>query len=223
MAQPPTKVEAAVPAHGADLRQRGKNITRDELFECAQNLMLRGERPSGDRIRDIIGGSPHKIGPWLEEFWIWLGSLVAPALKKQSIPGVPKPVAQTALQLWNVALDCARQELQTNLAERETAIGARERAAEDLERQAAEREQAAAASAAGLKEALKLATDQLALANQRVKVLEQQLAGELTVKRAEVERLTRRLDRTTRHRTGSGPRATDRKRFRKKAGRTRKP
>ena len=223
MAQPPTKVEAADPSHGVSLRQRGKNITRAELFECAQNMMLQGERPSGDRIRDIIGGSPNKIGPWLEEFWIWLGSLVGPALKKQSIPGVPKPVAQAALQLWNVACDSARQELQTNLAERETAIGVRERAAEDLVRQAAEREQAAAASAVGLKEALKLATDQLALANQRIKGLEQQLAGELTVKRAEVERLTRRLGRTTRQRAGAGSRATDRKRLHKKAVRTRKP
>lgn len=223
MAQPPTKVEPSTPVDGADLRQRGENITREALFECAQNLLLRGVRPSGDRIKDIIGGSPHKIGPWLDEFWGWLGSLVAAALKKQTIPGVPKPVAQAALQLWNVARDCARQELQTNLAERETAIEARERAAQDLVRQAAEREQAAGASAVGLKEALALATDQLALANQRVKVLEGQLAGELTEKRAEVERLTRRLDRTTRQRGKGGSRTMDRKRLRTKAGRTRKP
>jgi len=237
MAQPPTKVEAADPAHGVDLRQRGEDITREAVFDCGVNLLLQGVRPSGDRIREIIGGSPHTIKPWLAEFWVWLGTLAAAALKGQSIQGVPKPLAQAALQLWNSALASARDELKMSLTQRERALEVREHVVQDQVRQATQHQQAAAASAAGLKEALALATSQLALANQRAEGLEQQLAkersgqltkiaGELTVKRAEVERLTRQLGRTARGRASGSARAPDRKssavRLRKKAGRARK-
>jgi len=197
MTQPPTKVEAADPAHGVDLRQRGEDITREAVFDCGVNLLLQGVRPSGDRIREIIGGSPHTIKPWLADFWAWLGTLAAAALKGQTIQGVPKPLAQAALQLWNSALASAREELKTSLSQRETALDTRVKAVEELVRQATEREQETVARAAGFEKALALATSQLDRANQRAEGLERQLAkersGQLTKIAGELNAVTRQL------------------------------
>jgi hypothetical protein len=211
MAQPPTKVEAADPARGVDLRQRGEDITREAVFDCGANLLLQGVRPSGDRIREIIGGSPHTIKPWLAEFWAWLGTLAAAALKGQTIQGVPKPLAQAVLQLWNSALASAREELKTSLTQREKALDTRGKVVEDLVRQAAAREQETVSRATGLEKALALATSQLALANQRAEGLERQLAkersGQLTKIAGELNAVTRQLGHTAglRDRRGSRP------------------
>lgn len=129
-------------------------------------------RSTIDRMRMHLGrGSPNTINDHLDAWWVKLGSRLRD-VPGHEFPQLPERIARTLQQLWNDALDGARETLQATVLEREQALAEREQAFEERNRQLTEREQATAARMCALEESLSLAGEQLAVANQRARALE---------------------------------------------------
>jgi chromosome segregation ATPase len=174
----------AIEADGAIGPRRAPRISRDDVFQAADALLLQGDRPTIDRVRMKLGrGSPNTINDHLDAWWSRLGARLR-GVPGQEVPGLPESIALRLQQLWHEALDAARLTLQETLAGRESDLMAREEAC-------AERERAAHERSTALEESLALARQQLTAANARAAGLE----GQVTARAAEVERLNEQIER----------------------------
>jgi DNA repair exonuclease SbcCD ATPase subunit len=163
-----TEAEANI----APFARRSPRISRSDVFQAADELLLEGNRPTIDRVRMRLGrGSPNTINDHLDTWWAKLGSRLRD-LPGHEFPQLPERVGQALLVLWNEALDGAREALQGSLAEREQVLVQRERRLEAQARELDAHEQAMAGRAAALEESLALAQEQLRAANQRATGLE---------------------------------------------------
>jgi chromosome segregation ATPase len=172
--------------------RRAPRISQTDVFRAADELLLEGHRPTIDRVRMRLGrGSPNTINDHLDDWWAKLGSRLRD-VPGHEFPQLPERIACTLQQLWNEALDGARETLRDMLREREQALTEGEQALAGRARELTEREHAMAARAAALEESLTLAREQLLAANQRAEVLErsaQERAAEGARLRSRVETL----------------------------------
>ncbi len=169
---------------------RSPRISRADVFNAADALLLEGHKPTIDRVRMRIGrGSPNTIQEHLDLWWTQLGSRLRD-IPGREFPELPERVAVSLQKLWNVALDSAHELLGEKVSTREQSLAAREATVAAHQQKLLEQEQATAARAAALEESLGLARDQLLAANQRADRLEASLQG----REVECERLQKRAE-----------------------------
>jgi len=89
--------------------KRGGVGERD-VWEAADTLLLKGFRPTVERIRAQIGrGSPNTVGPHLDSWFKALGGRIQDPSAFCAPPEAPDAVSQAARTFWNAALTTARQ------------------------------------------------------------------------------------------------------------------
>jgi len=93
-----------------------RGVQREDVWAAADAVLLAGEKPTIERVRQHLGsGSPNTVGPLLEQWFKHLGrriqdpgAFVAPA-------GVPDPVLQAAQHFWEMALAQTRGDFEERL------------------------------------------------------------------------------------------------------------
>ncbi|MFH1598829.1 MAG: DNA-binding protein [Pseudomonadota bacterium] len=97
-------------------------VPEAEVFAAADRVLERGERPTVERVRlDLGRGSPARVGQLLEAWWDALARRLAGETR---LPELPKAASAAFTELWRVATDEARGQLETAMAERRTALDA---------------------------------------------------------------------------------------------------
>jgi len=173
----------------AQYARRAPRISREDVFQSADALLVQGDRPTIDRVRMKLGrGSPNTINDHLDAWWLKLGARLRD-IPGQEFPQVPERVSQALLQLWDHALEGAHSALRETAAQREQTLIEQEATLESATQALHAREVAAAAGMAALEEALALARDQLAATNQRANALE----ARMQERDAECDRLRGRI------------------------------
>lgn len=93
-----------------------RGVTEQDVFEAADALLVRGERPTIDRVRDHIGrGSPNTINPMLDAWWLALGKRVGGI----QADGVPPSVMQAMTHFYADLRAQALADAQAALAEQQ--------------------------------------------------------------------------------------------------------
>ena len=96
-----------------------RGITETDVFTACDALVLAGERPTIERVRQKIGrGSPNTVSPMLDAWFRGLGRRLADPGAFAPPPDIPEPVLQVAQHLWEVAQAGARADLEERVAER---------------------------------------------------------------------------------------------------------
>lgn len=104
-----------------------RGITEDAVFQVADDLLARGERPTIERVRRTLGsGSPNTVNKHLESWWKRLGQRLSDG--KGAIGDRPPELERAFGQLWAVAKNLAEQvqsqRIRDERAELERAIAA---------------------------------------------------------------------------------------------------
>jgi len=187
--EPQDEGEAAPgPAYGTTRTPRSPRLTREDVFEAADVVLMAGGRVTIDRVRGTLGrGSPNTIQEHLESWWSRLGSRLKDVPGRE-FPDLPDAVAEALQGLWTTALESAYAAIEGKAATRETELNERERAIGLREAHLVEQTQSATSHSAALEESLALAREQLAAANQRAERLENLLQARET----DIERLRAR-------------------------------
>lgn len=164
-----TLIDTDALAEGAVLR-RAPRVREEEVRQVADALLLDGDRPTVDRVRQRLGrGSPNTIALFLDRWWTQLGARLRD-LPGQELPGVPPTVSAALVSLWSSAIDEARGLLKDTLAAQEAEIETRRVSVEEmafaLERSQAEFERERAA----LERTVSVVQNQLDMANERHEV-----------------------------------------------------
>ncbi len=112
-------------------RQGGRGISEQDVWTAADTLLMAGQRPTIERIRQQLGrGSPNTVSPYLDAWFAGLGArLQGGAHAVAGLPeGVtmPETVARAALNLWELALQEGRAALAEEEAARRAVLNARE-------------------------------------------------------------------------------------------------
>jgi hypothetical protein len=101
---------------GATIMARG--ITEKDVFTACDALVLAGERPTIERVRQKIGrGSPNTVSPMLDTWFKGLGRRLQDPGAFAPPPALPEPVLQAAMYFWETALALARTDFDTRLRE----------------------------------------------------------------------------------------------------------
>jgi hypothetical protein len=112
-------------------RQGGRGISEQDVWMAADTLLMAGQRPTIERIRQQLGrGSPNTVSPYLDAWFAGLGARLqggthAAAGLPQGVT-MPEPVARAALDLWTLALQEGRAALAEDEAARRAVLDARE-------------------------------------------------------------------------------------------------
>lgn len=122
-------------------------VPEADVFAAADRVLQRGDRPTVERVRLELGrGSPARVGQLLDAWWDSLAKRLAGETR---LPELPKAAASAFTELWRVATDEARTQLDAAYAERRGALDAEqaqwfaekaewaarlERAADEIER-----------------------------------------------------------------------------------------
>lgn len=118
-----------------------RGITETDVWQAADALLLAGQRPTIERVRQQIGrGSPNTVAPHLETWFRHLGGRIQDPKAFSAPPALPDPIQQAAQHFWEVALSLGRQvcaaEVETARTECERLIAAATDAQTQAERQA---------------------------------------------------------------------------------------
>lgn len=85
-------------------------VTEHAVFEAADALVARGERPTIERLRAELGtGSPNTILRHLDAWWRGLAARLDAHARAIAIPEAPADVQAAATQLWTRALAVANE------------------------------------------------------------------------------------------------------------------
>lgn len=122
-------LKSAVPS--ALPRQGGRGISEQDVWMAADALLMAGQRPTIERIRQQLGrGSPNTVSPYLDGWFAGLGArLQGGANAVAALPEgmtMPESVARAALDLWALALEEGRAALAEEAATRCAVLDARE-------------------------------------------------------------------------------------------------
>ncbi|WP_442777157.1 DNA-binding protein [Sphaerotilus montanus] len=111
-----------------------KGITDLDVWHAADALLLDGQRPTIERVRQHIGrGSPNTVSPHLDTWFSRLGARIAdPQAFRAPAPDTPEPVQALAAQLWDTAQALARGQAETRALAAETLQRQAQAAADDL-------------------------------------------------------------------------------------------
>ncbi len=96
-----------------------RGITEKDVFSACDALVLAGERPTIERVRQKIGrGSPNTVSPMLDAWFKGLGRRLQDPGAFAAPSDVPDPVMQAAQHFWEVAQAGARAEVEQQVTER---------------------------------------------------------------------------------------------------------
>jgi predicted nucleic acid-binding Zn-ribbon protein len=114
---------------------RSRGVQRQDVWDAADAVLLQGDKPTIERVRQHIGsGSPNTVGPHLEQWFRHLGRRINDPGTFATPHGVPDPVLQAAQHLWETALAQTRSDfderLQESLKESASAVEAEKERAE---------------------------------------------------------------------------------------------
>jgi chromosome segregation ATPase len=168
-----------------DVRRR-RGVQREDVWAAADALLLAGEKPTIERVRQRMGsGSPNTVGPLLEQWFKHLGARLQDPGAFAAPVGVPDQVLQAARHFWETALAHTRGDFEERL---------REGLADAVANVEAEKERAEIASAAAYDasakatrlqselgeqaQALRLANEELAAERARLQEVRAALATE---------------------------------------------
>lgn len=97
-------------------------VPEADVFAAADRVLQRGDRPTVERVRLELGrGSPARVGQLLDAWWDALAKRLAGETR---LPELPKAAASAFTELWRVATDEARTELDAAHAERRAVLDA---------------------------------------------------------------------------------------------------
>ncbi|GHU05978.1 hypothetical protein FACS1894158_10790 [Betaproteobacteria bacterium] len=96
-------------------------ITEHDVWQAADALLLEGQRPTIERVRQKIGrGSPNTVLPYLDTWFKGLGARIRDPAAFSLASDVPDRVAQAAQHFWDAAMAEAREDMSAQLdAQRE--------------------------------------------------------------------------------------------------------
>ncbi|MBN4745596.1 DNA-binding protein [Pandoraea nosoerga] len=114
-------------------RQGGRGITEQDVWTAADALLMAGQRPTIERIRQQLGrGSPNTVSPYLDAWFAGLGARLqgmgCAARGGATLPdgaAMPEPVARAALDLWTLALHEGHKALEAQAAAQRAELDAR--------------------------------------------------------------------------------------------------
>ncbi len=166
--------------------RRRRGVQREDVWGAADAVLLAGEKPTIERVRQHLGsGSPNTVGPLLEQWFKHLGARLQDPGAFAAPVGVPDPVLQAARHFWETALAHTRGDFEERL---------REGLADAVANVEAEKERAEIASAAAYEasakatrlqgelgeqaQALRAANEELAAERARLQELRAALATE---------------------------------------------
>jgi hypothetical protein len=94
-----------------------RGITETDVFTACDALLLAGERPTIERVRQKIGrGSPNTVSPMLDAWFKGLGRRLQDPGAFAPAPDVPDPVLQAAQHFWEVAQAESRRDVDARIA-----------------------------------------------------------------------------------------------------------
>lgn len=104
-----------------------RGITETDVFTACDALLLAGERPTIERVRQKIGrGSPNTVSPMLDAWFKGLGRRLHDPGAFVPAPDIPDPVIQAAQHFWEVAQAESRRDVDarvsTGLADAEARV-----------------------------------------------------------------------------------------------------
>jgi chromosome segregation ATPase len=165
----------------------GRGIQQSEVDDAADTLLLRGERPTIERIRAELGtGSPATVNRMLDVWWNGLGQRLAHSKAAMALPDAPTELVQALSAVWEAALTKGREALEKEYASAKSGL-------EDL-RQRLSLEAAAAESA---KQDADADRDRAIHELQSTKALLQQAMTTLETHRLRIDQLTDQVSRLT--------------------------
>jgi hypothetical protein len=104
------------------LRRTG-GIQEVDVWNAADALLLAGERPTIERVRQKLGrGSPNTVSPYLDAWFASLGARIKDPGAFSAPNQVPDPIAQAAQHFWQSALAVARAESDSRVRSREAEL-----------------------------------------------------------------------------------------------------
>ncbi|VVE35604.1 Chromosome partition protein Smc [Pandoraea iniqua] len=122
--------DAAVPTPAPVPRSAGRGISELDVWSAADTLLMAGQRPTIERIRQQLGrGSPNTVSPYLDAWFAGLGARLKGASGVAGLPegvAMPESVARAAMDLWALALSEGREALAEEAASRRAVLDARE-------------------------------------------------------------------------------------------------
>ena len=93
-----------------------RGITEKDVFGACDALVLAGERPTIERVRQKIGrGSPNTVSPMLDAWFKGLGRRLQDPGAFAPAPDVPDPVLQAAQHFWEVAQAESRRDVEAEI------------------------------------------------------------------------------------------------------------
>jgi len=112
-----------------------RGITENDVWKACDALLLAGERPTIERVRQHIGrGSPNTVSPFLDTWFRGLGGRIKDPGAFAAPPDIPDPIQQAAKHFWEVALAQTRldfdERLRSAMADATTSLRAAQGAAE---------------------------------------------------------------------------------------------
>ncbi len=123
-----------------------RGITETDVFTACDALLLAGERPTIERVRQKIGrGSPNTVSPMLDAWFKGLGRRLQDPGAFAAVPDVPDPVLQAAQHFWEVAQAESRRDVDARIA---VGLADAEARADEAMREVAEAEAAATGAVA---------------------------------------------------------------------------
>jgi hypothetical protein len=98
--------------------RRPRGVQREDVWAAADAVLLAGEKPTIERVRQHLGsGSPNTVGPLLEQWFKHLGARLQDPGAFAAPAGVPDPVLQAARHFWETALAHTRGDFEERLRE----------------------------------------------------------------------------------------------------------
>lgn len=147
-----------------------RGITVEDVWQAADELLLEGQRPTIERVRQKIGrGSPNTVSPHLDAWFGRLGDRLAPPSPVRSaIPeqgDAPEAWMVSAQQLWAearvLATQQVRAEIEAEIAGQRHELSAKAVELDDRQRDLDAAETELNARAEGFRQTLGLAEQQL--------------------------------------------------------------
>ena len=154
-----------------------RGITETDVWQAADALLLAGDRPTIERVRQQLGrGSPNTVSPHLDTWFRGLGARIKDPQAFAAPAAVPDSIQQAAVHFWQVALANARAQVDSDLAGERNELAETQRRLEEVRLELAQEEARQVARREGMAAAMRAVEAQLQSTNDRVASLQQQLA-----------------------------------------------
>lgn len=154
-----------------------RGITETDVWQAADALLLAGDRPTIERVRQQLGrGSPNTVSPHLDTWFRGLGARIQDPRAFAAPAAVPDAIQQAAVHFWQVALTNARAQVDSELTRERQGLAELQIQLEETRLALAQEEDRQLARREGMVAAMRAMEAQLQTANDRGASLEQHLA-----------------------------------------------